>query len=72
MSHVQIVASLLPVTAMHHICKTARYSGRLGSYQQLVWSQQLARQQQQRQYHAEELGVYGYKPSPPSTYQGSW
>ena len=55
---------------MHHILKTARYGGQLGSYRQLVRSQELVRQQQHRQYHAEELGVYGYKPSPPSTYQG--
>ena len=56
---------------MHHMWKSARCSRqlqeKLGSYQQLV---RLLVATQQRQYHAEELGMYGYKPSPPTDYQG--
>ncbi|KAF0304380.1 putative 2-oxoglutarate dehydrogenase E1 component DHKTD1, mitochondrial [Amphibalanus amphitrite] len=54
---------------MHHIWKTAGCSSRLGRFQQVVWSQQLTQPQQRRHYHAEERGVYGYKPSPPNSYQ---
>ncbi|KAF0308466.1 putative 2-oxoglutarate dehydrogenase E1 component DHKTD1, mitochondrial [Amphibalanus amphitrite] len=57
------------VAVMHHIWKMACCSSRLGRYQQVVWSQQLTQLQQRRHYHAEERGVYGYKPSPPNSYQ---